>query len=63
MLHRKSEELISRNLSLKVEIEKLRNNLASSEVSTILLFAIKLFKLRNNEGNIFSLKEPNVKKH
>lgn len=31
MLHRKSEELTSRNLSLKVEIDKLQNNLDLSE--------------------------------
>lgn len=35
MLHRKSEELMSQSLSLKVEIDKMKNNLAASEVSTI----------------------------
>lgn len=32
MLHRKSEELTSRNLSVKVEIDKLRSNMDLSEV-------------------------------
>lgn len=32
LLHRQSEELTSRNLTLKVEIDKLKNSMNSSEV-------------------------------
>lgn len=39
MLHNKSEEITSKNLSLKIEIEKMKTKISSSEVSIL----VKIF--------------------
>lgn len=56
-LHRKSEELMSRNLSLKVEIDKLKNNSSASDVSTIYIIFIDIyFKVKlTSDSNMFSV--------